>query len=310
MVLKFLATSYANVKKVLTKTGSLIGSKLRSLFQGKIDDEALKKLEQLLYEADLGVHYAQELTNKVREHFKNNPNLDSADLIEYLRREILQGLLSNTIYQDEVTSQQAKPFIVLVVGVNGNGKTTSVAKLANHYKTDGKKVILGAADTFRAAAIEQLETWAQRLQIDIVKGHSKSDPAAVTFDAVSAGVARNADIIIIDTAGRLHTKIPLMHELEKIRRSCKKIVPDSPHETLLVLDATTGQNAVDQAKVFHQFTPISGLILTKLDGTAKGGIVLAIHRQLKIPIKFIGVGEGLEDLQLFDPKAFVDTLFE
>lgn len=310
MVLKFLASSYASVKKILSKTGSLLGSKLRQLFQGNINEETLHQLEQLLYESDLGVHYAQELTSKVEQHFKQNPALDSAALIEYLRQQILQDLLSNTPPKDSNPPSLAKPFIVLVVGVNGNGKTTSVAKLANYYKTVGKQVIVGAADTFRAAAIEQLETWSKRLEIDIVKGNFKADPAAVTFDAVSAGLARNADVVIIDTAGRLHTKTSLMQELEKIRRSCKKVIPDSPHETLLVLDATTGQNGVEQARVFNQFTPISGLILTKLDGTAKGGVVLAIHRQLKIPIKFIGVGEGLDDLQVFDPHLFVDALLE
>lgn len=310
MVLKFLASSYASVKKILSKTGSLLGSKLRQLFQGKINEESLHQLEQLLYESDLGVHYAQELTSKVEQYFKQNSTLDSTALIAYLRQQILQDLLSNTPSKDSNPPPLAKPLIVLVVGVNGNGKTTSVAKLANYYKTVGKQVIVGAADTFRAAAIEQLETWSKRLEIDIVKGNFKADPAAVTFDAVSAGVARNADVVIIDTAGRLHTKTSLMQELEKIRRSCKKVIPDSPHETLLVLDATTGQNGVEQARVFNQFTPISGLILTKLDGTAKGGVVLAIHRQLKIPIKFIGVGEGLDDLQIFDPHLFVDALLE
>jgi len=307
MVLNFLKSSYSNVKDFLSKTKSLIGNKLRTLFQGKVDESVLDQLEQILYEADLGVQYAQELTNSVRIRLKNDPSLDGEALIEGIRQEILQGLQTPPSLS-EITPT-SPPLIILVVGVNGNGKTTSVAKLAHHYQTAGKKVLIAAADTFRAAAIEQLEIWAHRLKIDIVKGHSKSDPAAVAFDAVSAGKARGADVVIIDTAGRLQNNLALMQELEKIRRSCRKINQDAPHETLLILDATTGQNAIDQAKTFHKYTPISGLILTKLDGTAKGGIVLAIHRQLQIPIKFIGTGEGIDDLQSFDPSAFVNALF-
>lgn len=309
MVFKFLKASYTSVKNALVKTGSLIGSKLRSLFQGPINEEILERLEQLLYEADLGVQYAQELTAKVRDMLKADPSLSSEFLIEKIRNEMLQSLDSYPAGLMELNKEQA-PLVILVIGVNGNGKTTSVAKLSSRYHAEGKKVVIAAADTFRAAAIEQLAIWAQRLGVDIVKGHSKSDPAAVAFDAVTAGKARAADVVIVDTAGRLHTKTHLMQELEKIRRSCGKVMPGAPHETLLVLDATTGQNAIDQARIFHQFTPISGLILTKLDGTAKGGIVLAIQRQLKLPIKFIGVGEGIDDLQPFDSKMFVDAMFE
>lgn len=308
MVFKFLKSSFASVKNALAKTGSLIGNKLRTLFGGPINEDTLEKLEQLLYEADLGVQYAQELTAKVRESLKQNPSLSSEDLIQKIRDEILKGI--NHTSAEAAPTQEETPHIILVIGVNGNGKTTSVAKLARRYQVEGKKVLIAAADTFRAAAVEQLTIWAQRLEIDIVKGHSKSDPAAVTFDAVTAGKARGIDVVIVDTAGRLHTKIPLMQELEKIRRSCSKIIPSAPHETLLVLDATTGQNAIDQAKTFHKFTPVTGLILTKLDGTAKGGIVLAIQKQLGIPIKFIGVGEGLDDLQPFDPQVFVNALLE
>ncbi len=306
MVLKFIKASYSNVKKVLAKTGSLIGSKLRNLFHGPIDESTLDKLEEILYEADLGAEYARELTEQIRQKLKKDPSISSDSLIAEIRHEILQNLQRHKSH-DEIT---VSPHVILILGVNGNGKTTSIAKLAHHYHHAGKKVILGAADTFRAAATEQLETWAHRLNVDIVKGHPKSDPASVVFDTVSAGVSRHADIVLIDTAGRLHTKIPLMQELEKIKRSCKKIIPTAPHETLLVLDATTGQNAVDQAKTFHQFTPITGLILTKLDGTAKGGAAIAIQRKLGIPIKFIGVGESVDDLQPFDPEAFVNALFE
>jgi fused signal recognition particle receptor len=200
--------------------------------------------------------------------------------------------------------------VMLIVGVNGSGKTTSLAKLAHLLHSAGKKVLIGAADTFRAAAIDQLELWAKRIGVDIVKHQSHSDPSAVAFDAISAAKARGAEAVLIDTAGRLHNKTDLMHELAKIRRVCDKVCPGAPHETLLVLDATTGQNAIDQANTFHQFTPLTGLILTKLDGTAKGGIVVAIQRQLGLPIKFIGTGEGIDDLQPFDPQQFVKALFE
>lgn len=306
MVLKFIKASYSNVKKVLSKTGSLIGSKLRSLFHGPIDETSLDRLEQILYEADLGVEYARELTDKVRKKLKSDPSVTSDALIKEMQHEILSHLVMPQ--PKEIPTQV--PHVILIVGVNGNGKTTSLAKLAHHYHQAGKKVIIGAADTFRAAATEQLENWANRLKVDLVKGSPKSDPASVVFDTVSAGLSRQADIILIDTAGRLHTKTPLMQELEKIKRSCKKVIPAAPHETLLVLDATTGQNAIDQARTFHQFTPISGLILTKLDGSAKGGAAIAIQRKLGIPIQFIGVGEGLEDLQPFDPEVFVNALFE
>jgi fused signal recognition particle receptor len=248
------------------------------------------------------------LTNRVREHFKKNPGATSEQLLQEIRQTLLKDLQKDAV-DDRTEVSRGYPHVILVVGVNGNGKTTSVAKLAYRYKENGKKVVIAAADTFRAAAVEQLAAWANLLKIEIVKGHSKSDPAAVVFDAISAAKARQADVVIIDTAGRLHTKTPLMQELEKIRRVCCKVDAEFPQETLLVLDATTGQNALDQAKTFHQFTPLTGLILTKLDGTAKGGIVLAIHQKLNLPIRFIGVGEELKDLQPFDPKAFIEALF-
>jgi fused signal recognition particle receptor len=308
MVLNFLKSSYNKVKKALGNTGSLLGNQLRRLFGQPMDEQALDDLEKILYEADLGVGIASEITEKIREKLKKNPDLKGDALLEEVQKE----LLSMVNFPDSLplSETSATPHVILIVGVNGNGKTTSIAKLAKRYQESGKKVLVGAADTFRAAAIEQLETWAHRLQIDIVKGSPKSDPAAVTYDAVSAGKARGMDIVLIDTAGRLHTKTNLMQELEKIKRSCRKFNPDSPHETLLVLDATTGQNAIDQAKTFNQYTPITGLILTKLDGSAKGGIVIAIQRQLKIPVKFIGVGEGIDDLEPFDKEVFIKTLLE
>jgi fused signal recognition particle receptor len=308
MVFNYLKAGYNKLKNALAKSGFLLGAKLRSLFSKGLDEESLDQLEQVLYEADLGVATAQELTKKIQEIHRANPQLDAEGLINELKQELIRRL-ANTSNELISLPKEQGPLIMLIVGVNGNGKTTSVAKLAKRFKDAGQKVLVGAADTFRAAAIEQLDMWAQRTEVDIVKGAPKSDPAAVTFDTVNAGKSRGHDVIIIDTAGRLHTKIDLMQELEKIRRSCKKIYPDSPHETLLVLDATTGQNAVDQAKTFHKYAPITGLILTKMDGTAKGGIVLSIQKEVGVPVKFIGVGEGIEDIEPFDPEHFVNTLF-
>ena len=309
MVLQFLKSSFSKVKSALSRARSLFGEKIKALFQGKIDENTLEKLEQLLYEADFGVQTAMELTQKVRELHRSNPSFKTADYLAALHSHLLSMLGKYPSGIIEVP-QDKLPMVILIVGVNGNGKTTSVAKLANLLTQNKKKVLVAAADTFRAAAIEQLETWAQRLNIDIVKGSPRSDPAAVAFDAVQAAKSRGCDVVIVDTAGRLHTKTPLMQELEKIKRSCHKASPSGPHETLLVLDATTGQNAIDQAKHFHKFTPLTGIILTKLDGTAKGGIVVAIQRELGLPIKFIGTGEQIDDLQPFDPQSFVTNLFE
>ena len=309
MVLQFFKSSYSKFKSALARARSLFGDKIKSLFQGKIDENTLEQLEQLLYEADFGVQTARELTHKVRELHLANPSFKTSDYIAALQSYLISLLGQHPAGLVEVPSNLL-PMVILIVGVNGNGKTTSVAKLAHLLIKANKKVLIAAADTFRAAAIEQLETWAQRLQIDIVKGSPKSDPAAVAFDAVQAAKARHCDVVIVDTAGRLHTKTHLMQELEKIKRSCHKASSSGPHETLLVLDATTGQNAIDQAKHFHKFTPLTGIILTKLDGTAKGGIVIAIQRELGLPIKFIGTGEQVDDLQPFDPQNFVSNLFE
>lgn len=309
MVLQFFKSSYSKFKSALVRARSLFGEKIKTLFQGKIDEHTLEQLEQLLYEADFGVQTAMELTHKVRELHRANPSYKTSDYLDALRSHLISMLDKNPAGLVEVPSNQL-PMVILIVGVNGNGKTTSVAKLSHLLNQNHKKVLVAAADTFRAAAIEQLETWAHRLKIDIVKGSPKSDPAAVAFDAVQAAKARHCDVVLVDTAGRLHTKTPLMQELEKIRRSCHKASSSGPHETLLVLDATTGQNAIEQAKHFHKFTPLTGIILTKLDGTAKGGIVIAIQRELGLPIKFIGTGEQIDDLQPFDPENFVSNLFE
>lgn len=309
MIFKFLKAGFNKVKHALSKARSFLSSKLRSLFQGKIDETTLEKLEQVLYEADFGVKTAADLTNKIRELHKIHPNFGTDEYLGSLKKEVAEILKRYPPDLVQIPPDQM-PFVILIVGVNGNGKTTSVAKLANLFKSEGKQVLVAAADTFRAAAIEQLTTWAERLQIDIVKGSPKSDPASVAFDAITAAKSRKCDVVIIDTAGRLHTKTHLMQELDKIKRVCQKASVTGPHETLLVLDATTGQNAIDQAKQFHQFTPITGLILTKLDGTAKGGIIVAIQQELGIPVKFIGTGEGVDDLQPFDADSFVNNLFD
>lgn len=306
MPFNFIKSGFKKIQQALTKTRNYLFSKLQAFFAGPIDLEKLDELEQILYEADLGVELAHELTEKVRTRMQKNPSISSAELLNGLKEDLLRLFPSQEVEE----KLPAIPYVILIVGVNGNGKTTSCAKLAKLYQTQGYSPLLAAADTFRAAATEQLEIWARSIGVDLVKGQPKSDPAAVAFDAMQAASSRGKDVIIIDTAGRLQTKTHLMQELEKIRRSCNKALPGAPHATYLILDATIGQNAIDQAKTFTQFTPITGLILTKLDGTAKGGIILSIQKKLGIPVKFIGVGEGIEDLEPFDPTQFINSLFE
>jgi len=307
MIFKFLKSSYEKITHALAKTGDVFGQKLRALFSKGIDESALEDLEKLLYEADIGVQTAVDLTQKIRTAFSKNGTLTADEIIKILKTEVLE-ILNKTPATIKM-NEKGSPTVLLIVGVNGSGKTTSVAKLAKRFHEEDKKALVVAADTFRAAAVEQLNEWATRIGVEIVKGAPKSDPAAVTFDGLQAAKSREMDVVLIDTAGRLHTKVDLMHELEKIRRICIKMVAESPHETLLVLDATIGQNAIDQANTFHQFTPLSGIILTKLDGSAKGGIIINLQRQLGLPVKFIGTGEGVDDLQPFDPQVFVDSLF-
>ncbi len=295
------------IKSAFKKAGAILGDKLRALFKGPINEETLEELEQLLYESDLGVKASVKLTEKIRHEYKRNPSLSGDQLIDILKEEIMQLINNQNI---DIPEAEVGPTVILIVGVNGNGKTTSVAKLAKRYKEEGKKVLVVAADTFRAAAVDQLGVWAERAGVEIVKGAPNSDASAVVFDAITAAKARGSDIVLVDTAGRLHTKTDLMQELEKIKRTCHKVHPSSPHQTLLVLDATTGQNAVDQALIFHKYTPIDGLILTKLDGTAKGGIVVSIQQQMSIPVKLIGLGEGIDDLQPFNTQEFVSALFD
>lgn len=297
------------IKKALAKTRSAITQKIVSLFQGTWDEETFEKLEQVLYEADLGSECAVFLVERTRNYLKKNKEASIDDILDFLRQESIEMLSVEPKVVPSVP-QANHPKVILVVGVNGSGKTTSIAKLAAALKKSGESVLLAAGDTFRAAAIEQLATWADRLNLPIIKSSPGSDPAAVAYDAVEAAQARGVDTVIIDTAGRLQNKTDLMRELEKIVRVIKKVIPEGPHETLLVLDATTGQNAVDQTEVFNQFTPLTGIVLSKLDGSAKGGIVLSIYRKFGIPVKWIGLGEGKEDFESFDKNGYVEALFK
>jgi fused signal recognition particle receptor len=269
--------------------------RIKNLFSRPLDENTLEEMECLLYEADVGSTCTAALIKAV----KKDPGVES------LMKEA-KVLLSTCHYAPPVLSS---PHVILITGINGSGKTTTCAKLANLYKSQGKKVLLVAGDTFRAAAVEQLTIWAERLKLDLIKGKMGADPSAVVFDALTAAKARSVDIVIIDTAGRLQSKTDLMHELEKMRRISHKVVPGAPHETFLVIDSTIGQNGLDQARTFHTFTPLTGLILTKYDSSAKGGVILPIHHELKIPVAYIGVGEKVDDLKPFDVETFVNSLF-
>ena len=273
-----------------------------------IDHKAIEGLEEGLLGADIGAELTGALVDRIEERVRNERITKMDRLTEVLREET-RALIPRRSAQT-IDLGRAKPVVVLVVGVNGTGKTTTIAKLAARWKGEGKSVILGAADTFRAAAIEQLQMWADRVGVPMIKHKAGSDPGAVAHDAVAAAVARNADVVVIDTAGRLHNKSHLMQELSKVRRVIEKEMPGAPHETLLVIDGTTGQNGVNQTAAFLEAAKVTGMIVTKLDGTAKGGVILSIMRQFDIPVKFIGVGEAADDLIPFDPAAYVDTLFE
>lgn len=294
-----------------TKEGFL--SKITKAIAGKntVDTEVLDNLEDALVGADVGIDTTVEIINRVEKRVAKDKYLNSTELNKLLQEEIESVLTdSNDLGQYHFDADlPAKPFIMLVVGVNGVGKTTTIGKLAYNFKKAGKTVLLGAADTFRAAAVDQLTIWSERAGVPIVKQSMGSDPASVAFDTVQSGISRGTDVIIIDTAGRLHNKAYLMEELTKIKRVIQKHIPDAPHEVLLILDGSTGQNAIEQAKQFTAATDVSALAITKLDGTAKGGVVLAIAHQFKIPVKFIGVGEKMEDLLVFDKHEFVDSLF-
>lgn len=295
-----------------TKEGFL--AKITKAIAGKatIDEGVLDDLEEALVGADVGIETTIKIIERIEKRAKEDKYLGTSELNTILQQEIKAVLVDapEDSYKSFVAPAGKKPYIILVVGVNGVGKTTTIGKLAHHYKAAGMNVILGAADTFRAAAVDQLTIWSERVGVPIVKQAMGSDPSAVAYDTVASAVSKNADVVLIDTAGRLHNKIHLMEELSKIKRVIQKIVPDGPHEVMLVLDGSTGQNAVEQARQFTAATEVTALSITKLDGTAKGGVVLAIADQFKIPVKYIGVGEKIEDLILFDKDEFVDSLFK
>lgn len=278
--------------------------------KSKVDDEVLDNLEEVLISSDVGVNTTLKIIERIENRVSQDKYLNISELNKMLREEITGLLRENA--QDLNTNFQAQngPYVIMVVGVNGVGKTTTIGKLAYQFKNSGKKVYLGAADTYRAAAIDQLKIWADRVGVPLVKQKMGSDPASVAYDTLSSAKSNDADVVIIDTAGRLHNKTNLMNELAKIKRVMKKVIPEAPHEVLLILDGSTGQNAFEQAKQFTKITEVNALALTKLDGTAKGGVVIGVSDQFNIPVKYIGIGEKLEDLQLFDREAFVDSLFK
>lgn len=308
-----LKTSFKKIQSGLDKTRSNFVSNIISLFNSnrKIDDNLLNEVKSIMLTSDIGVAATEKIIKNLRQKVKEKGYEDSIQLFELLKDEILHILKENPS-NDKIFQLNGidKPYIILVVGVNGVGKTTTIGKLAYNFKNAGQSVVIGAADTFRAAANEQLEIWTKRAGVDIIEQKQGADPAAVAFDTVKSAISKNKDVVIIDTAGRLHTKGNLMEELAKINRVIKKLKPDAPNEVYLVLDATTGQNAIVQAKEFKKIVDVTGLILTKLDGTAKGGVIIPIVDELDIPVRFIGVGEQIDDLQVFNPKIFTDALFE
>lgn len=299
---------FDKLKAGLEKTRKSFTEKIEQLVMGyaKIDDEFIDDLEAVLLAADVGVKTTTNLIEAVRKGIKAKEIQSPNDLTPFLQKQI-RVILGDEV--PELVKTTKPPMVIMVVGVNGVGKTTTIGKIGNYYREQGKKVILAAGDTFRAAAIEQLEIWGQRIGAEVIKHSHGSDPAAVAFDAIQSAKARKADVLIIDTAGRLHTKSNLMEELKKVRRVIAREIPDAPHETLLVLDATTGQNAISQAKIFGDACNITGVVLTKLDGTAKGGVVVAIKSELNLPVKLIGIGEGTNDLRPFVPSEFIQALF-
>lgn len=299
--------------KGLEKTKQGLFDKLKRAVAGrsKIDDDFLDNLEEVFITSDVGVETTLKIIDRLQKRAARDKYVSTSELNTLLRDEITEMLAENNNADtpDFSVPSDKKPYVIMVVGVNGVGKTTTIGKLADQFKKAGNKVVLGAADTFRAAAIEQLQIWGERVDVPVVKQQMGSDPASVAFDTVSSAKASGADVVIIDTAGRLHNKVGLMKELSKIKNVMQKVVPDAPHEVLLVLDGSTGQNAFEQAKQFVAATEVNELAITKLDGTAKGGVVIGISDQFKIPVKYIGLGEGLEDLQIFRKKEFVDSLF-
>lgn len=319
MAMNFFKKIFSSEKKEtldkgLEKTKNNFFDKLGKAIAGKskVDDDVLDELEGVLVSSDVGVNTTLKIIQRIEERVARDKYLGTNELNKILREEIA-GLLAETQSGEDtdfVVPIDKKPYVIMVVGVNGAGKTTTIGKLAYQFKKKGLNVILGAADTFRAAAIDQLQVWADRVNVPIVKQQIGSDPASVAYDTLSSAVAQNADVVIIDTAGRLHNKINLMNELTKVKRVMQKVIPDAPHDVLLVLDGSTGQNAFEQAKEFTKATEVSALAVTKLDGTAKGGVVIGISNEFQVPVKYIGVGEGIEDLQVFNKYEFVDSFFK
>lgn len=310
----FTKSKKETLDKGLSKTKESVFTKISKAIAGKskVDEDVLDNLEQILVEADVGVETTLKIIDRIEERVARDKYLGTSELNSILREEIMSLMQENAGEERESFDlpSSENPYVIMVVGVNGVGKTTTIGKLAYQFKQAGKKVILGASDTFRAAAVDQLKIWSERVGVDIVSQGMGADPASVAFDTLKSAVAKKADVVIIDTAGRLHNKIGLMNELSKIRNVMKKVLPQAPDEVLLVLDASTGQNAIEQAKQFTAATDVNAIALTKLDGTAKGGVVIGISDQFKVPVRYIGLGEQMEDLQIFNTKAFVDSLFE
>jgi len=309
------AVGFSKVKNGLTKTRTSFVEKIISAIGGgrKVDKELLYEIEDILITADIGVETTDTIIEALKQRVKKDNISDAQDIYEILKEEIANLLILSPSAKSDATysiDENKKPHAILIIGVNGVGKTTTIGKLAYNYRQAAKSVIIGAADTFRAAANEQIEIWAERAGVDIVQQKQGADPSAVVFDTLNSAIAKKIDCVIIDTAGRLHNKANLMAELEKMSRVMKKLKPEAPDDVFLILDATTGQNAVQQAKEFSKVAKITGIILTKLDGTAKGGVVIAIANELKIPVRYIGVGEKIDDLQVFEPITFVNALFE
>ncbi len=302
-----------DLDKGLEKTRSSVFDRISKAIIGKstVDDEVLDNLEEILVTSDVGVDTTLKIIDRIQKRVARDKYLGTSELNKILKEEIAALLQENNSGDGSSFDlpEDKKPYVIMVVGVNGVGKTTTIGKLAYNFKMAGKKVVLGASDTFRAAAVDQLKIWAERVDVPIVSQGMGADPASVAFDTVKSAVAQGADVVLIDTAGRLHNKVGLMNELSKIKKVCQKVIPDAPHEVLLVLDASTGQNAIEQARQFIAATEVNALALTKLDGTAKGGVVIGISDQFKIPVKYIGVGEKMENLQIFDRMEFVDSLF-
>ncbi|MFA8343770.1 MAG: signal recognition particle-docking protein FtsY [Rhodothermaceae bacterium] len=308
----FKNLNFNKLKDGLNKTRDKIVNRITETISGKakIDEATLDELEEILVTSDIGFDTAMDIIEETRKELKKESDRSGVNVVNVIKRELTKKLQEYSSENEEIDTEKYKPYVILIVGVNGAGKTTTIGKLAHNYKKSGLNVVIGSADTFRAAANEQLEVWASRAGVEIVESTSGADPSSVAFETLEVAKQKNADVVLIDTAGRLHTKNHLMNELNKIKRVLAKVLDHAPNETFLVLDGNTGQNALIQAREFGKVTDISGLIITKLDGTAKGGIIFQICGEKEVPVKYIGVGEGIEDLQTFDAQAYVEALFE